>query len=303
MASLPADTIAPSRDSTDKGSNFAKQDDNVVWPTVVASRPTKPTTVNKSNDLSIPILTSMTLQCLPLGDQRIAQAATGLRHGEGLLPVTGGSRTGMRASLSGLYNSVHCTMYSNVQHGTSLQSSKSDQRAALRSGGPGMSLFDAATPLQKLEAPKNGKPFTPVQAFSRSTRHFNSWRCRPPQPTLLLPHTTRFFAVPPPTVTEVVVTAFQAHHALDRLRSSAQLVHSHAGAMGINQMQGYPTAVPGACSPRQSVGSPIHCDKWIHDGTCAFTQQGCKYQHEIFHDRETRERLGLFHGYPAWWKK
>ncbi|KAL2289746.1 hypothetical protein FJTKL_01073 [Diaporthe vaccinii] len=47
----------------------------------------------------------------------------------------------------------------------------------------------------------------------------------------------------------------------------------------------------------------IYCDKWIHDGTCAFTQQGCKYKHEMPHDRETQEKLGLFHGYPAWWKK
>ncbi|KAJ0100731.1 zinc finger protein [Diaporthe amygdali] len=47
----------------------------------------------------------------------------------------------------------------------------------------------------------------------------------------------------------------------------------------------------------------IYCDKWIHDGTCAFTQRGCKYKHEMPHDRETQETLGLFHGYPAWWKK
>lgn len=47
----------------------------------------------------------------------------------------------------------------------------------------------------------------------------------------------------------------------------------------------------------------IYCDKWIHDGTCAFTQQGCKYKHEMPHDRETQEKLGLFHGYPTWWKK
>lgn len=47
----------------------------------------------------------------------------------------------------------------------------------------------------------------------------------------------------------------------------------------------------------------IYCDKWIHDGTCAFTQQGCKFKHEMPNDKETQEKLGLFHGYPAWWKK
>ncbi|KUI59620.1 hypothetical protein VP1G_06841 [Cytospora mali] len=47
----------------------------------------------------------------------------------------------------------------------------------------------------------------------------------------------------------------------------------------------------------------IYCDKWIHDGTCAFTQQGCKFKHEMPNDKETQEKLGLFHGYPSWWKK
>lgn len=47
----------------------------------------------------------------------------------------------------------------------------------------------------------------------------------------------------------------------------------------------------------------IYCDKWIHDGTCAFTQQGCKFKHEMPNDRETQEKLGLFHGFPGWWKK
>lgn len=47
----------------------------------------------------------------------------------------------------------------------------------------------------------------------------------------------------------------------------------------------------------------IYCDKWIHDGTCAFTQQGCKYKHEMPHDKATQHMLGLFMGYPVWWKK
>ncbi|KAI1631727.1 hypothetical protein F4809DRAFT_653798 [Biscogniauxia mediterranea] len=56
------------------------------------------------------------------------------------------------------------------------------------------------------------------------------------------------------------------------------------------------------------VGGPqrrpkIYCDKWVHEGVCAFTQQGCKYKHEMPFDKVTQHQLGLFHGFPAWWKK
>ncbi|KAK8045150.1 hypothetical protein PG993_005174 [Apiospora rasikravindrae] len=47
----------------------------------------------------------------------------------------------------------------------------------------------------------------------------------------------------------------------------------------------------------------IYCDKWVHEGVCAFTQQGCKYKHEMPFDKMTQHQLGLFHGLPAWWKK
>ncbi|KAJ0165035.1 hypothetical protein CTA2_12553, partial [Colletotrichum tanaceti] len=47
----------------------------------------------------------------------------------------------------------------------------------------------------------------------------------------------------------------------------------------------------------------IYCDKWVHEGVCAFTQQGCKYKHEMPLDKATQNSLGLFHGLPAWWKK
>lgn len=55
--------------------------------------------------------------------------------------------------------------------------------------------------------------------------------------------------------------------------------------------------------PPGSKREKIYCDKWIHDGVCAFTQQGCKYKHEMPHDRETQMNLGLFHGHPTWWKR
>ncbi|TDZ27337.1 hypothetical protein C8035_v010522 [Colletotrichum spinosum] len=47
----------------------------------------------------------------------------------------------------------------------------------------------------------------------------------------------------------------------------------------------------------------VYCDKWVHEGVCAFTQQGCKYKHEMPLDKATQHSLGLFHGLPTWWKK
>ncbi|KAL1899683.1 hypothetical protein Cpir12675_001263 [Ceratocystis pirilliformis] len=47
----------------------------------------------------------------------------------------------------------------------------------------------------------------------------------------------------------------------------------------------------------------IFCDKWVHEGVCAFTQQGCKFKHEMPTDKETQHSLGLFHGLPLWWKR
>ncbi|KAL2257819.1 hypothetical protein VTK26DRAFT_9129 [Humicola hyalothermophila] len=47
----------------------------------------------------------------------------------------------------------------------------------------------------------------------------------------------------------------------------------------------------------------VYCDKWVHDGVCAFTQQGCKFKHEMPRDTATQHQLGLFRGLPAWWKK
>ncbi|KAJ4155690.1 hypothetical protein LMH87_000924 [Akanthomyces muscarius] len=58
-----------------------------------------------------------------------------------------------------------------------------------------------------------------------------------------------------------------------------------------------------ATSPKSSRKIKIYCDKWIHEGVCAFTQQGCKFKHEMPQDEATQRSLGLFHGFPAWWKK
>ncbi|UNI20548.1 hypothetical protein JDV02_006626 [Purpureocillium takamizusanense] len=47
----------------------------------------------------------------------------------------------------------------------------------------------------------------------------------------------------------------------------------------------------------------VYCDKWIHEGVCAFTQQGCKFKHEMPFDGETQRSLGLFQGLPGWYRK
>jgi hypothetical protein len=47
----------------------------------------------------------------------------------------------------------------------------------------------------------------------------------------------------------------------------------------------------------------IYCDKWIHEGVCAFTQLGCKYKHEMPMDKATQLSLGLNHGLPLWYKR
>jgi hypothetical protein len=47
----------------------------------------------------------------------------------------------------------------------------------------------------------------------------------------------------------------------------------------------------------------IYCDKWLHEGVCAFTQMGCKYKHEMPMDKATQLSLGLNHGLPNWYRR
>lgn len=47
----------------------------------------------------------------------------------------------------------------------------------------------------------------------------------------------------------------------------------------------------------------IYCDKWVHEGRCAFAQQGCKYKHEMPLDKATQEEVGLYLGLPSWFKR
>ncbi|KAH7403001.1 hypothetical protein BKA64DRAFT_641020 [Cadophora sp. MPI-SDFR-AT-0126] len=45
----------------------------------------------------------------------------------------------------------------------------------------------------------------------------------------------------------------------------------------------------------------VYCEKWIHEGVCAFTQVGCKYLHTMPMNVETQVKLGLYHGLPRWY--
>ncbi|KAB5554682.1 hypothetical protein GE09DRAFT_1058973 [Coniochaeta sp. 2T2.1] len=63
------------------------------------------------------------------------------------------------------------------------------------------------------------------------------------------------------------------------------------------------TIVASIPAPEPHKRQKIYCDKWIHEGVCAFTQQGCKYKHEMPLDKDTQESLGLFQGLPIWWRK
>jgi hypothetical protein len=64
---------------------------------------------------------------------------------------------------------------------------------------------------------------------------------------------------------------------------------------------------PGEMVPNVSMTSAparrekIYCDKWVHEGTCALTQVGCKYKHEMPTDKATQLSLGLSHGFPKWY--
>ncbi|OIW31584.1 hypothetical protein CONLIGDRAFT_678054 [Coniochaeta ligniaria NRRL 30616] len=63
------------------------------------------------------------------------------------------------------------------------------------------------------------------------------------------------------------------------------------------------TIIASSPAPEAQKKLKIYCDKWIHEGVCAFTQQGCKYKHEMPLDKDTQESLGLFQGLPIWWRK
>ncbi|KAK9774429.1 hypothetical protein AB5N19_08901 [Seiridium cardinale] len=81
------------------------------------------------------------------------------------------------------------------------------------------------------------------------------------------------------------------------LPSSQNNPHSHLNGPS------FPSGGGSAHHHQPQRRTKIYCDKWVHEGVCAFTQQGCKYKHEMPFDKVTQHQLGLFHGLPAWWKK
>ncbi|KAI0134747.1 hypothetical protein BJ170DRAFT_215456 [Xylariales sp. AK1849] len=96
----------------------------------------------------------------------------------------------------------------------------------------------------------------------------------------------------PPTPSHTHTPGY--HHAANNSLGSTNSNNSTAG--------GALNAAPGRdLGPQRR--PKIYCDKWVHEGVCAFTQQGCKYKHEMPFDKVTQHQLGLFHGLPAWWKK
>ncbi|KAI2625616.1 hypothetical protein GGR54DRAFT_654009 [Hypoxylon sp. NC1633] len=86
-----------------------------------------------------------------------------------------------------------------------------------------------------------------------------------------------------------------------------QTPHHHPGGHAHNHPHthnhGHGHGAQGAQQQQPQRRPKIYCDKWVHEGVCAFTQQGCKYKHEMPFDKVTQHQLGLFHGFPAWWKK
>ncbi|KAF1354793.1 hypothetical protein BDV97DRAFT_395208 [Delphinella strobiligena] len=44
----------------------------------------------------------------------------------------------------------------------------------------------------------------------------------------------------------------------------------------------------------------VYCSYWMHHGSCDYTQQGCKYKHEMPTDIHTLRKLG-FRGIPKWY--
>lgn len=63
------------------------------------------------------------------------------------------------------------------------------------------------------------------------------------------------------------------------------------------------SATSDSVSPPPRRREKIYCDKWIHEGVCAFTQMGCKYKHEMPMDKATQMTLGLNHGLPNWYRR
>ncbi|KAH8592698.1 hypothetical protein B0O99DRAFT_743329 [Bisporella sp. PMI_857] len=76
---------------------------------------------------------------------------------------------------------------------------------------------------------------------------------------------------------------------------------------GETEVQMHIDSIVAASPPAPAVPIPrrhkVYCDKWLHEGVCAFTQLGCRFKHEMPLDKATQVALGLNHGLPAWYKR
>ncbi|KAL3424285.1 hypothetical protein PVAG01_03566 [Phlyctema vagabunda] len=97
-----------------------------------------------------------------------------------------------------------------------------------------------------------------------------------------------------PMVPRDVVTAFPVYDPLGPKTKEATVQATIDNIVGTN-----PNGDVVAKVPRRV---KVYCDKWVHEGVCSFVQLGCKYKHEMPHDRATQKSLGL-NGYPAWYKR
>ncbi|KAL2202746.1 hypothetical protein CC79DRAFT_1372901 [Sarocladium strictum] len=73
--------------------------------------------------------------------------------------------------------------------------------------------------------------------------------------------------------------------------------------LGSDEVQHRIDNITGNAPSSKKKRDKIYCDKWVHDGVCAFAQQGCRYKHEMPMDKETQHMMGLYQGLPAWWRK
>jgi hypothetical protein len=58
---------------------------------------------------------------------------------------------------------------------------------------------------------------------------------------------------------------------------------------------------PAAPRIHPDTNKKTYCSYWIRTGECDYTQQGCRYKHEM-PDLETLNRIG-FRDFPLWWKQ
>ncbi|KAG9251234.1 uncharacterized protein F5Z01DRAFT_676986 [Emericellopsis atlantica] len=98
----------------------------------------------------------------------------------------------------------------------------------------------------------------------------------------------------------------QGVNAVEDLRLGMEIVSS-VRALGLNErimVQASPPSSHRAAGSVNTKKTKIYCDKWIHEGICAFEQQGCRFKHEMPQDKDTLQSLGLYNGVPPiWWRK